>query len=185
MPHATPLRYLTALAGVAVLAGCAAKGPGPLYMWESFPRQQYSTLLREGASPDEQIRTLEAHAEKARAANAALNGLRPENTPKFTASLFGEYRFGAVPGLAVSAGVFHTGNRMINQANTARVDGFTTVDVGVRYATEFLGNETTFRLNAENVTNEKYWAATASSLLNPNLPPAIKLSVTTRFGAGE
>lgn len=124
-------------------------------------------------------------AEQARAATAALNGLRPENTPKLTASLFGEYRFGAVPGLAVSAGVFHTGNRMINQANTARVDGFTTIDVGVRYATEFLGNETTFRLNAENVTNEKYWAATASSLLNPNLPPAIKLSVTTRFGAGE
>lgn len=72
MPHATPLRYLTALAGVAVLAGCAAKGPGPLYMWESFPRQQYSTLLRESASPDEQIRTLEAHAEKARGTNAAL-----------------------------------------------------------------------------------------------------------------
>jgi hypothetical protein len=56
----------------ALLAGCAAQGPGPLYMWESFPRQQYSVLLREGASPEEQIRTLEAQAEKARAANAAL-----------------------------------------------------------------------------------------------------------------
>ena len=62
-----------ALGGCLVaLVGCAAKGSGPMYMWESFPRQQYDTLLREGYSPDEQIRLLEAHAEKARAANAAL-----------------------------------------------------------------------------------------------------------------
>jgi hypothetical protein len=61
------------LAGcIVVLVGCAAKGPGPLYMWEDFPRQQYDALLREGYSPVEQIRVLEAHAEKARAANAAL-----------------------------------------------------------------------------------------------------------------
>lgn len=53
------------------LVGCASP-PQPLYQWESFPRLQYSALLREGASPDEHIRTLEAQAEKARAANAAL-----------------------------------------------------------------------------------------------------------------
>lgn len=57
---------------VIALVGCAAKGPGPLYMWETFPRQQYDALLREGYSPDEQIRVLEAHAERARGANAAL-----------------------------------------------------------------------------------------------------------------
>lgn len=66
------LGRFVAAAGVVLLAGCAAKGPGPLYLWESFPRQQYSLLLREGASPAEQIRVLEAHAEKARGANAAL-----------------------------------------------------------------------------------------------------------------
>lgn len=65
-------RRLVLGGGVAVLAGCAAKGPGPLYMWEAFPRQQYDTLLREGYSADQQIRALEAHAEKARGANAAL-----------------------------------------------------------------------------------------------------------------
>lgn len=57
---------------VAVLAGCAQRGPGPLYMWESFPRQQYDTLLRAGSPTVEQITALEAHAEKARAAGAAL-----------------------------------------------------------------------------------------------------------------
>lgn len=71
----TPSRRVRGLAlggWVAVLAGCAAQGPPPLYLWEAFPRQQYDALLREGFNPDEQIRLLEAQAEKAQAAHAAL-----------------------------------------------------------------------------------------------------------------
>lgn len=64
---------LTVIAGIAMLlAGCAQRGPGPLYLWESFPRQQYETLQRNGVPPEGQIAALEAHAEKARARGAAL-----------------------------------------------------------------------------------------------------------------
>ncbi len=56
---------------IVLFAGCAQQ-PKQLYMWGSFPRQQYDILLREGASPGEQIVVLEAHAEKARGAGAAL-----------------------------------------------------------------------------------------------------------------
>jgi hypothetical protein len=65
-------RRATALAGAVLLTACAQKGPGPMYLWEAFPRQQYNTLLREEAGPDAQIAALEAHAERARGANAAL-----------------------------------------------------------------------------------------------------------------
>lgn len=65
-------RVLLACLAVAVLVGCAHKGPGPLYMWESFPKQQYEALLRGGVPAGDQIAALEAHAEKARAAGAAL-----------------------------------------------------------------------------------------------------------------
>lgn len=66
-----------ALAGcIAVLAGCATRPP-PMYAWESFPRQQYDVLARDGAGAAEQIAALQAHAEKARAAGALLPpGLR-------------------------------------------------------------------------------------------------------------
>lgn len=60
-----------ACAFAVLFAGCAHKPP-QLYMWETFPRQQYDSLLRAGSSSEEQIRVLQAHAEKARAANAAL-----------------------------------------------------------------------------------------------------------------
>jgi hypothetical protein len=69
-------RPLAAAAFALWLAGCAQTS-APLYMWETYPRQQYAYLLHEGMSPDQQINEIEAHAEKARAANAQLPpGLR-------------------------------------------------------------------------------------------------------------
>ena len=65
------VRRTAAAAAVGMLVGCAAK-PVPLYMWESFPHQQYDTLQRAGASPEAQMQAMEQHMEKARAANAAL-----------------------------------------------------------------------------------------------------------------
>ncbi len=64
-------RRMAAAATVGMLVGCAVK-PVPLYMWESFPHQQYDALQRAGASPEEQMQAMERHMEKARAANAAL-----------------------------------------------------------------------------------------------------------------
>jgi hypothetical protein len=56
---------------VALLSGCV-QAPKPLYLWESFPRQQYDALIREGFSPQEQIDSMESHAQKARGTATAL-----------------------------------------------------------------------------------------------------------------
>ena len=73
MKAASLTRYLALGGCIALLEACAQKGPPPLlYMWETFPRMQYDTLLRAGVSPLEQVGAMEAHAEKARAAGAAL-----------------------------------------------------------------------------------------------------------------
>lgn len=72
MTVARNVRRILGCVCIAVLAGCAHRGPAPLYMWETFPRQQYETLLRAGASSGDQIAVLEAQAVKARAAGAAL-----------------------------------------------------------------------------------------------------------------
>jgi hypothetical protein len=72
MKAAQTARGLLAGLSAALLVGCAYKGPGPLYMWEAFPKLQYEALQRGGAPADDQITALEAQAEKARAAGAAL-----------------------------------------------------------------------------------------------------------------
>jgi len=64
-------RRLGLAVGVATLVGCAHQ-PEPLYMWGSFPQQQYDILLRSGASPDAQMRAMQVQAEKAAATNKAL-----------------------------------------------------------------------------------------------------------------
>ena len=64
-------RRLVVAVGIGLLAGCAAK-PVPLYLWESFPQQQYDVLQHSGASADQQLQAMEAHMTKARATNAAL-----------------------------------------------------------------------------------------------------------------
>ena len=45
MSAASLARCMTLGLGIALLAGCAHKGPPPLYVWESFPKMQYDTLL--------------------------------------------------------------------------------------------------------------------------------------------
>lgn len=57
---------------VVVVAGCAHKPAPPMYLWGSFPRMQYDTLLQPGSPSLDQVGAMEAHAEKARASGAAL-----------------------------------------------------------------------------------------------------------------
>lgn len=71
MSGAVNLRKLGAAVALLALVGCATQQV-PLYSWETFPRQQYDILLREGASPLDQIAAMNAHAEKARARNTSL-----------------------------------------------------------------------------------------------------------------
>lgn len=65
------LRLAGATALAALLAGCAQPAR-PLYHWEGYQRQVYQHLKGEAANPQEQLRVLEAQAEKARAAGATL-----------------------------------------------------------------------------------------------------------------
>ena len=69
-----PTLLRLALGGcAALLCACANKPPAPLYMWDSFAKQQYETLLRtDGNVPSEQLLAMLAHADKARAAGAKL-----------------------------------------------------------------------------------------------------------------
>lgn len=58
--------------GLAVgLVGCA-QPTKPLYHWEGYQRQVYEHFKRDKTGPEEQLRQLQAQAEKARGSGAAL-----------------------------------------------------------------------------------------------------------------
>ena len=72
---ATKSARLLKLAGAIVvgsaLAGCT-QAPKRLYYWEDFQPQLYEYFKADKSGPEEQLRILDAHAQKARARGAAL-----------------------------------------------------------------------------------------------------------------
>lgn len=105
-----------------------------------------------------------------------------ENTPKTTLSAATEYRFrNWLPGFSVNGGVYYVGKRAINALNEAFIPGYTTVDLGASYQTEIYKHPTTFRLNAQNLANTRYWAATGSMYLSEGAPQTIEMSVSSKF----
>ena len=112
---------------------------------------------------------------------AAVIGKSPENTPTWTGSLFAEYRPDALPGLALGGGAFLVGKRAVNALNQAFVDGYTTYSASIRYTFDRITpNGLTLQLNADNLTNKRYWSTAGNNLLGVGLPRQLKL--TARVG---
>ncbi len=112
---------------------------------------------------------------------AAVIGKTPENTPEWTGSLFAEYRPAALPGLALGGGAFFVGERAVNALNQAFVDGYTNYSGSIRYTFERLTPKgLTLQLNADNLTNARYWSTAGNNLLGVGLPRQVKL--TARVG---
>ncbi len=112
-----------------------------------------------------------------------IQGMRVDGTPKNTISLSGEYRIEAVPGLALTAGMYHVGNEAINPQNEGFTPAYTTFDAGVSYKVDIYGKSTIFRLNGSNVTNKAYWASVGNGLgeLGEGLPATWKFSIERAF----
>ena len=91
------------------------------------------------------------------AANRALEGKTPANVAETLAKLYAEYDIAALPGLAVTGGVLHTGKQQRNALNTQQLPAYTLLDAGLRYATKMGGKPVTWRLSITNLTNKQYW----------------------------
>lgn len=105
-----------------------------------------------------------------------------ENSAKQTFSIAGEYRLdNLLQGFSLTAGAYHTGRRAVNVFNQAFAPSYTLYDAGFAYDTEFSGTEMTFQVNAQNITNEKYFSSTGGFLLAQGGPRLIKFLISTKF----
>lgn len=120
---------------------------------------------------------LDAKITSVGASNAGELGKIPENTPRRTFSVFGEYRVPQVPGLALSAGAFSVGQRPVNNLNQAFVGSYTTLSLGARYTTQMAGRPVTLQANVDNATDRDAWASAGNGLLGASLPRTLRLAV--------
>lgn len=113
--------------------------------------------------------------------NPAISGNRPSGVPTFQANLYVDYQVPAMPGLAVNAGLFHTGKRFANDTNTFEVEGYTRFDLGLRYGFVLDGQRLTARLNVRNVTDADFVEGTAFGQFLFGAPRAAFFSLTSEF----
>ena len=121
-------------------------------------------------------------AKQGETSDVTLIGNRIENTAKATWSAFAEYRLSSLlPGLAISAGAYHVGDRAINPQNTLFIPGYTLFDLGGSFTTKIADREVVFRVNAENIGGKRYFSSTAGNYISYGAPPTVKFSVGWNF----
>jgi len=83
-------------------------------------------------------------------------GKTPVDAPEWAASLWSRYEFNH--DFAVNAGIFYTGERFADTANTITKDGYTRVDMGATYTMRIADTDVDFRVNIENLFDKEYVA---------------------------
>lgn len=94
---------------------------------------------------------LDANYERA---NEDLQGKRPTDAPKWSASLWTRYELNDA--IAFNAGAFYEGERFADSDNTITKDAYTRVDVGATYKFEMSNTDINLRLNVENLFDTNY-----------------------------
>ncbi|WP_166419575.1 TonB-dependent receptor [Pseudoalteromonas sp. Z1A8] len=94
---------------------------------------------------------LDANYERA---NEDLQGKRPVDAPKWSASLWTRYELNDA--IAFNAGAFYEGERFADSDNTITKDAYTRVDVGATYKFNLSNTDINLRLNVENLFDTDY-----------------------------
>jgi len=92
-----------------------------------------------------------------RSNNPALEGKKPTNAASRMGKIYAEYALPWIPGLSLTGGIYYTGERYADTANTDKIPSYTLYDIGARYATRVLDKSLVVRLNVINLTGKDYW----------------------------
>ena len=107
--------------------------------------------------------------------NVSLDGNRLQNTPRHTYSLWTSYRL--TPEWELGGGLVHSSERVLNNANTAVVDGYTRYDATLAYHQK----DYDVRLNILNLTDEEYFETASGGRAVPAQGRTALVTATYRF----
>lgn len=113
--------------------------------------------------------------------NPALEDKKPTNVASVSAKIYAEYAIPSLEGLVLTGGVYYTGERYANVANTTKVSDYMLFDVGGRYTTRMFNNLLILRLNVANLTNKNYWAVADLANANLGIPRTFSFSASMSF----
>jgi len=97
------------------------------------------------------------------------------NTPEHNVSLWSTYDLPR--GWQVGAGLIYADERILNNANTAAVDGYTRIDATVAY----VAKNYSLRLNLQNLTDEEYFEVASAGRATPAPSRSVLTSLIWKF----
>ena len=104
---------------------------------------------------------------------------------EWQATIGAEWEIPTVAGLALDSRVNYTGSRYADDANTLKVDDWTTMDIGARYLMQLGNQDLTLRARVNNVFDRDYWSSVGGFPGNGYLvlggPRTVTLSATMDF----
>lgn len=113
--------------------------------------------------------------------NANQDGKFIDSTPRWSGSVFAEYHPPVLPALGVNAGVYYTGKRFTDPLDQGVLPAYATLSLGTSYKMPMADSHAiTFRVNADNVTNKRYWS-TGGTTLYVGLARTVRASAAVDF----
>ncbi|WP_353765104.1 TonB-dependent receptor [Nitrosomonas sp. H1_AOB3] len=107
----------------------------------------------------------------------ALEGKKPTNAASRMGKIYAEYALPWITGLSLTGGIYYTGEKYGDNANTDKIPSYTLYDIGARYTTRLLDKALTVRLNVINLTGKNYW----QNEYTLGAPRTVAFSVSTMF----
>lgn len=115
--------------------------------------------------------------------DGANNGNDAIGTPRWQWRLGGEWDIPGVENLTATGTLYRSGGQYANVDNSVKLDGWTRLDLGMRYSMKVNEQKIVWRAGVENVTNEKYWASVDNSgtYITQGEPRTVKVSMSVDF----
>ncbi|WP_233543999.1 TonB-dependent siderophore receptor [Salinisphaera sp. Q1T1-3] len=116
--------------------------------------------------------------------NPATDGRTAVGVPDYRLVLGGDYQLPGAPRWHLNGRVIRSGKQYADATNDLKVDGWTRVDLGVRYRMPLGPNDArniVWRANVDNVADSDYWASAQGGYLSQGEPRTFKLSATVNF----
>jgi len=106
-----------------------------------------------------------------------INGLTPENTPKFIGNIFVTHRSPQLVGLTFTAGASYVTERFVNPQDQGTIPGYTLYSASAGYATKTAGHRASFQLSVDNLANKRYWNSAQQGTFGIGMDRSIKLNM--------
>ena len=121
-------------------------------------------------------------AKQTKTTRGVNQGLAQFGVPKLTLNVGADWAIPGVQGLAVSGRVNHTGGQWLTGDNSVKLPGWTTVDVGARYALRVGAQPVVLRATVTNLANKAYYDSIwGAGRVNVGAPRAVRLSAAFDF----